>query len=115
MLAIRRIDGFWALPGALSPSPDIALANVMKKAFGMDHKLLPVNLRKEISEIQSLLQRKSRHVYHGYVDDGRNTDNAWIETQATHFHDDDDFLGKLEILDCADQSMYIDGFPKKIV
>ena len=24
----------------------------------------------------------------GYVDDPRNTDNAWMETVAFHFHDD---------------------------
>lgn len=26
-------------------------------------------------------------VYTGYVDDPRNTDNAWIETTAINFHD----------------------------
>ena len=25
-------------------------------------------------------------VYRGYVDDPRNTDNAWMETTAFHFH-----------------------------
>ena len=28
-------------------------------------------------------------VYSGYVDDPRNTDNAWMETFAMNFHDDD--------------------------
>ena len=27
-------------------------------------------------------------VYKGYVDDPRNTDNAWMETVACNFHDD---------------------------
>ncbi len=27
-------------------------------------------------------------VYRGYVDDPRNTDNAWMETVAFNFHDD---------------------------
>jgi len=27
-------------------------------------------------------------VYRGYVDDPRNTDNAWMETQAYNFHDE---------------------------
>ena len=27
-------------------------------------------------------------VYEGYVDDPRNTDNAWMETVAVNFHDD---------------------------
>ena len=26
-------------------------------------------------------------VYRGYVDDPRNTDNAWMETVAVNFHD----------------------------
>ena len=27
-------------------------------------------------------------VYRGYVDDPRNTDNAWMETVAVNFHDE---------------------------
>lgn len=27
-------------------------------------------------------------VYKGYVDDPRNTDNAWMETVAVNFHDE---------------------------
>ena len=27
-------------------------------------------------------------IYSGYVDDPRNTDNAWMETVAVNFHDD---------------------------
>ena len=28
-------------------------------------------------------------IYRGYVDDPRNTDNAWMETVAYNFHDND--------------------------
>ena len=28
-------------------------------------------------------------IYKGYVDDPRNTDNSWMETQALNFHDED--------------------------
>lgn len=28
-------------------------------------------------------------VYKGYSDDPRNTDNAWIETLAVNYHDED--------------------------
>ena len=28
-------------------------------------------------------------VYEGYVDDPRNTDNAWFETTAINYHDSD--------------------------
>lgn len=29
-------------------------------------------------------------IYKGYVDDPRNTDNAWMETTAYNFHDEND-------------------------
>lgn len=39
-----------------------------------------------------------RTVYKGYVDDPRNTDNAWMETVAVSFHDNDgDAVGKFEL------------------
>ena len=31
-------------------------------------------------------------VYDGYMDDERNTDNAWLETSVKHFHDDGNAL-----------------------
>ena len=47
-----------------------------------------------VSGAQSFARRFSKHklfmfqVYKGYVDDPRNTDNAWMETVAVNFHDD---------------------------
>lgn len=32
--------------------------------------------------------KKGEEIYKGYVDDPRNTDNAWMETVAVNFHDD---------------------------
>ena len=37
-------------------------------------------------------------VYKGYVDDPRNTDNAWMETVAMNFHDEDgSSVGQLKL------------------
>jgi ADP-ribose pyrophosphatase len=36
-------------------------------------------------------------VYQGYVDDPRNTDNAWLETQAFHLHLPPDQATKLHL------------------
>lgn len=37
-------------------------------------------------------------IYKGYVDDPRNTDNAWMETVAVNFHDaDGESVGKIEL------------------
>ena len=38
--------------------------------------------------IDTLFKDKGEHIYAGYVDDPRNTDNAWMETVAVNFHDD---------------------------
>ena len=35
-----------------------------------------------------MLPSPHSQVYAGYVDDPRNTDNAWMETVAYNFHDD---------------------------
>ena len=37
---------------------------------------------------------KGELIYKGYVDDPRNTDNAWMETQCYNFHDWDGTLLK---------------------
>lgn len=37
-------------------------------------------------------------IYKGYVDDPRNTDNAWMETVAVNFHDESgDSVGKFPL------------------
>ena len=37
-------------------------------------------------------------IYAGYVDDPRNTDNAWMETVAQNFHDEDGNCNPLKML-----------------
>ena len=36
----------------------------------------------------TLFKDHGLQIYAGYVDDPRNTDNAWMETVAVNFHDD---------------------------
>lgn len=42
------------------------------------------------------LWKKGKLVYKGYVDDPRNTDNAWMETVVMNFHDEDGVLEKVK-------------------
>ncbi|CAG2212783.1 NUDT9 [Mytilus edulis] len=44
--------------------------------------------RRRCDKIEDFLSHGDK-VYEGYVDDPRNTDNAWMETTAYHFHDHD--------------------------
>ena len=55
---------------------------------------------------------KGELVYKGYVDDPRNTDNAWMETQCFNFHDDDGRLLKDFKLEAGTLFLrfYVQGF-----
>ncbi|XP_043916462.1 transient receptor potential cation channel subfamily M member 2-like [Protopterus annectens] len=56
-------------------------------------QVLNAKLREAIAE----KLKQGREVYKGYIDDGRNTDNAWVETTAIniHFDVDDDLMRQL--------------------
>lgn len=41
-----------------------------------------------MQNIEQFFDENGTEIYSGYVDDPRNTDNAWIETVAYNFHDD---------------------------
>ena len=43
-------------------------------------------------------------IYEGYVDDPRNTDNAWMETSCTLFHDKSGKLTENLELDAGDDA-----------
>lgn len=42
--------------------------------------------------------QKSITIYKGYVDDPRNTDNAWMETRVINFHDWDNIFKKIDLM-----------------
>ena len=64
-------------------------------------------LTKEVKERNDVLADElfayGEVVYNGYVDDPRNTDHAWIETTAYHFHCSDDCAKNLR-LDAGDET-----------
>ncbi|XP_048659734.1 transient receptor potential cation channel subfamily M member 2 isoform X3 [Marmota marmota marmota] len=81
VLVVKRpLPELWALPGG-SREPGKKLPQKLKQI-----------LRQESwPAVEDLLQQ-GVEVYKGYVDDPRNTDNAWIETVAisVHFQDHND-------------------------
>jgi ADP-ribose pyrophosphatase len=85
MLAIERKDnGQWAIPG------------------GMVDKGEEVSrtLSRELLEETGVTLSMERGVmtYQGYVDDPRNTDNAWMETTAKHLHLSTEISEKMNLL-----------------
>eukprot|EP00049_Salpingoeca_infusionum_P017776 m.354303 g.354303 ORF g.354303 m.354303 type:complete len:325 (-) comp16976_c0_seq1:208-1182(-) len=91
-VAIQRRDcGLWALPGGMVDAGEVATQTV-KREFGEEalNSLEVDQARKE--ELIQLVDDIFAHgkvVYKGYVDDPRNTDNAWMETTAVSIHDAD--------------------------
>ncbi|XP_072163615.1 ADP-ribose pyrophosphatase, mitochondrial-like [Diadema setosum] len=90
-ISIQRKDsGEWAIPGGMVDAGE-KVSQTLKREFGeeaMNSLSLPA---KECQAVQKAVANLFKHgveVYRGYVDDPRNTDNAWMETMAVNFHDD---------------------------
>ncbi|XP_078414681.1 ADP-ribose pyrophosphatase, mitochondrial-like isoform X2 [Cetorhinus maximus] len=102
-VAIKRKDcGEWAIPGGMVDDGELVSAT-LKREFGEEalDSLTASKLEKDLLRtlFQSVFSKeKAKEVFAGYVDDPRNTDNAWIETVAMNFHDDTgDSVGQLDL------------------
>jgi ADP-ribose pyrophosphatase len=73
MLAIQRGDtDEWAMPGGMKDGNETPFETISRE------------LREETGVTLDFHQ--GTMIYQGYVDDPRNTDNAWMETTAVHLH-----------------------------
>ncbi|KAM6362641.1 ADP-ribose pyrophosphatase, mitochondrial isoform 3-T3 [Alca torda] len=91
-VAIKRRDcGEWAIPGGMV-DPGEKISATLKREFGEEALNSLQKLPEEKVELEKQLQKlfSQEHfvVYRGYVDDPRNTDNAWVETEAVNYHDE---------------------------
>ena len=87
MVAIKRADtGEWAIPGGMVDAGEHVSVTV-KREFQEEAGNLTDPVQKALFEenVRSLFSN-GKVVYQGYVDDPRNTDNAWMETTAYWFH-----------------------------
>ena len=77
ILMIERTDtpGIWALPGGMRDKDECLSKTVIRE------------LREETNAILDISDAEL--VYKGYTADQRNTDHAWLETAAYHFHIDE--------------------------
>ncbi|KTG36711.1 hypothetical protein cypCar_00028515 [Cyprinus carpio] len=89
----EEAEKHWALPGC-SSKPDEPLAQTLEKILG----------KKLHDKTKSKLEA-GEEVYKGYVDDSRNTDNAWIETTIVTLHCDKHtpLMADLNRIDCRGQ------------
>ncbi len=95
MLLIKRSTGEWAFPGGFIDGSESGAKAAIR----------------ELAEEAGLVLEgiTSRSVYKGYVDDPRNAQNAWIETQAEHFHlTGKNALLKIQAADDATAAQWVD-------
>jgi ADP-ribose pyrophosphatase len=107
IVAIERKDhrNVWAIPGGMVDDDEQAtqalIREFMEEAGAVEDEVK----RKELLEfMDDLFANRGQTVYLGYVDDPRNTDNAWIETTAAHFHIDDETIAKHLTLKAGDDA-----------
>ena len=98
VVAMKRADtGGWGLPGALVGShPGDGIGAKLKGEFKKEKERLTVEAdMKLFDELTKQLFRGGKIVEKQYVDDNRNTDNAWMESTVTHFHVENQALANM--------------------
>lgn len=87
----RRDSGEWAIPGGMVDPGERVTATLQREFLEEALNALEMTpAQREQSEHQLReLFKGGVEVYSGYVDDPRNTDNAWMETMAYNFHQED--------------------------
>ena len=85
MVAIQRGDtGHWAIPGGMVDAGE-SVSVTLRREF--EEEAAKHNM--DATVLDALFDpSNATEIYRGYVDDPRNTDNAWMETCAVHFHCD---------------------------
>ncbi|VDM98288.1 unnamed protein product [Thelazia callipaeda] len=84
----RRDTGEWAIPGGMVDTGE-SLKNALKREFKEE-----ALGGKDYPELDKLWCQ-GVELYRGYVDDPRNTDNAWIETVVVNYHDSEGYLNNI--------------------
>jgi len=88
IVVIRRNDTQeWAMPGGMvDPGETVSLTarREFAEEAGNHEGEDKVKFEELVKELFS--RANGKILYHGYVDDPRNTDNSWMETAAMHYH-----------------------------
>ncbi|RMZ94618.1 ADP-ribose mitochondrial [Brachionus plicatilis] len=99
-VAVERKDTKeWAVPGGMC-DPGEKISQTLKREFmeeALDSQNMNEKEREKYYNKLSDLFKNGTEIYRGYVDDPRNTDNAWMETIAVNFHDDNNLFGNLKL------------------
>ncbi|XP_035205754.1 ADP-ribose pyrophosphatase, mitochondrial-like [Stegodyphus dumicola] len=102
-IAIQRKDcGEWAIPGGFKDPNEASSTAVLREL--LEEAINFEKLSEEAKRAITDFFKTGKQVYKGYVDDPRNTDNAWIETTAYNFHDETGKRTENIVLDARDDA-----------
>ncbi|ESO95373.1 hypothetical protein LOTGIDRAFT_117098 [Lottia gigantea] len=109
-VAVQRKDnGEWAIPGGMVDAGEV-VSQTLRREFGeeaLNTLEADSSEKKHIEQSLDRLFHSGTEIFKGYVDDPRNTDNAWMETVAMNFHDElGDSAGLFE-LNAGDDAMSV--------
>ena len=107
MVVVKRRDtGEFAIPGGMTEGQTIPAT--LKKEFFEEalrcesNSALTSTLQEQVEEF---FDKGGEPVYTGYVDDPRNTDNSWMETECRHLHMNSKLAAQLPLLGGDDACM----------
>ncbi|XP_053550603.1 ADP-ribose pyrophosphatase, mitochondrial isoform X2 [Bombina bombina] len=106
-IAIQRKDcGQWAIPGGMVDPGELITATLRREFCEEALNSLEKSGEEKCTEekINNLFSQEYLLIYRGYVDDPRNTDNSWMETQAVNYHDETGHLLDLLPLEAGDDA-----------
>ena len=83
---LRKDTGLWALPGGMVDAGELVSETLLREFREEAGEIEDSDQKAKFEIMTDKLFKNGRRVYRGYVDDPRNTDNAWMETTAFHFH-----------------------------
>jgi ADP-ribose pyrophosphatase len=98
----RKDDGSWAIPGGMM-DPGEHVSRTLKREF-MEEARNTTERDQIRAKVDALFDSGGKFVYAGYVEDPRNTDHAWMETCAYHFHIEDADLARSIQLGAGDDA-----------
>ena len=93
VLIKRKDNGEWAIPGGMVETGDSVSETLLKElaeeAMAMLEEKTAEKRKAILDDVKRVVSKANEYpVYKGYVDDPRNTDNAWMETVCVNFHDE---------------------------